>query len=257
MSRLSDSQRRALHDDGFVKLPGAVPADKVMAARRAINAALGDDGIPPERLQEFRARTYTPDVTTSDAILDLLFQTPLWAMAESVIGPGTIGRPRSGQIALRFPSMAEPHAPRPHIDGMYSPHNGVPKGTIANFTALIGVYLSDAPEPDSGNFTVWPGSHRLYADYFAEKGPQALLEGMPQVDLPEPSQLLVQAGDAVLSHYQIGHGNAGNASANIRYAIYFRLTKHGHDDVRWDCMTDLWREWDGMRDLDRSAAGVR
>ncbi len=71
---------------------------------------------------------------------------------------------------------------------MYSPTNGVKEGTIGNFTALVGVFLSDLPEPFAGNFTVWPGSHRLYETYFREQGPQALLKGMPKVDLPEPEQ---------------------------------------------------------------------
>jgi hypothetical protein len=72
---------------------------------------------------------------------------------------------------------------------------------------------------------------------------------MPPVELPEPVQLRPRAGDAVLSHYQIGHGIAANAGPNIRYAIYFRLTRRGHDAVRTDVMTDIWREWDGMAEV--------
>jgi hypothetical protein len=67
---------------------------------------------------------------------------------------------KGGQIALRFPSLQDPpKEPRPHIDGMYSPTNGVKKGTINSFTGLVGVLLSDLPDENRGNFTVWTGTH--------------------------------------------------------------------------------------------------
>jgi hypothetical protein len=150
---------------------------------------------------------------------------------------------------LRFPVAGQPRDPHPHIDGMHSPNNGVPRGTIANFTALVGVFLSDVAGPYAGNFTVWRGTHRQYESYFREHGPDALLHGMPDVELPEPEQLTARAGDAVLCHYQLGHGIAGNASPDIRYAVYLRLSHVDHDSMRWECMTDIWREWEGMQDL--------
>ena len=139
--------------------------------------------------------------------------------------------------------------PTPHLDGMYSPTNGVPKGQIQNFTALAGVFLSDLPGPNAGNFTVWPGTHRIYEAYFRERGPQALLEGMPAVPLPEPVQITARAGDAILCHYQLAHAANGNASPHIRYACFFRLSRVAHETAHGECMTDIWREWDGMRDF--------
>lgn len=251
VTSLNEEQRRQIFDDGYTLIRGAVPSAKVQTALRAINASLGEHGIDPARLTTFRAQTYCPEITGSAAILDLLTGTPLWEMAESVIGEGTLLPVNHGQIALRFPTTGPAGGIHPHIDGMYTPDNGVEKGTIANFTALVGVYLSDTPTENAGNFSVWPGTHRLYADYFETAGPTALLEGMPPISLPEPRQLTPQAGDAVISHYQIGHGIAPNVSGNIRYAIYFRLKREGHDAISLDVMTDLWREWDGMQALVR------
>ncbi len=85
--------------------------------------------------------------------------------------------------------------------------------------------LSEIANADMGNLTVWPGSHLQYEQYFRDGGPEALLQGMPEVPLAEPRQLTGQPGDAVRCHYQLGHGNAGNNSPHIRYAIYLRL-KH-------------------------------
>jgi hypothetical protein len=246
---LTGAQKQALYDQGFVNFPGIVPRELVDRALRAINASLGSQGIDPNNLTKFRAQSYCPELTASPAITGLINDSPVWSLAESAIGAGKIRPVKSGQIALRFPTMEEPGEPHAHIDGMYTPTNGVPKGTIANFTALIGVLLSDLPQAYSGNLAVWPGTHRLFETYFRERGPESLLEGMPQVEMPEPVQITGKAGDAVLCHYQVAHGITGNGSPNIRYAIYFRLSHVDHDNVHWECMTDIWREWEGMQGL--------
>ncbi len=243
---LSQAQRRALSAEGYVLLPGIVPRAAVDAVLYAVNRSVGDRGMDPGRLTQFRAQSYCPEVQGSPAVTALFNETPLRGLLESLLGPGRVRPVRSGQIALRFPNTDAPRAPGPHIDGMYTPTNGVREGTIANFTALVGVFLSDVPGPDAGNFTVWPGSHRLHEAYFREHGPQSLLQGMPRVALAEPRQLTARAGDAVLCHYLLGHGVAGNASPHIRYAVFFRLAHADHDGLRWESMTDMWREWPGM-----------
>lgn len=246
---LTHEQKKTLYEEGAVHLPGVVPTEVVERALRAINASLGGEGIDPARLTTFRSQSYCPEITKSPAIAGLLHDSPLWSLAESAIGPGAIKPVNAGQIALRFPTNEAPRDPQPHIDGMYTPTNGVPKGTIGNFTALIGVFLSDIPHDYMGNFTIWPGTHRLYEDYFRAHGPQALLEGMPQVDLPQSRQVTGRAGDAMLCHYQLGHGIAGNGSPYIRYAVFFRLSYVDHDALHWECMTDIWREWGGMQEI--------
>jgi len=247
---LTNEQKREFYDRGFLKLPGIVPQELVLRARRAINAYIGEKGIEPAELPTYRAQSYCPGLGREPFITDLYNASPIKDVAEQMIGAGQVKPVGGGQIALRFPSMdEEPRVPRPHIDGMYTPTNGVKEGTIANFTALVGVFLSDLPEPFAGNFTVWPGTHRLYEAYFREQGPQALLKGMPPVELPEPEQFTGRAGDAALVHYALGHGIAGNVSANIRYAIFFRLMHVDHEKYHWECMTDIWKEWGGMRDV--------
>jgi len=254
---LTDSQKQELYTAGFVALPGIVPQERVDAALRAINASLGDRGMAPDDLPTLRARSYAPEVQGTAAITDLLTATPLWEVAESAIGAGKIRPATSGQIALRFPSMDPARAAHPHIDGMYSPTNGVPKGEIRNFTALVGVFLSDVLSDNAGNLSVWPGTHELNAEYFRREGPEALLNGMPQVTLPALLQVKARAGDAILAHYTLSHGITGNDSPYIRYAIFFRLTHVDHDTMKWESMTDIWREWAGMQEIARGTASAQ
>ncbi len=248
---LTREQKQTFFEQGYVKLPGVVSAELVGRARRAINASLGQNGMDPAQLTKFRAQTYCPELTSDPVITGLYNDTPIKSLAESAIGENKIKPVNYGQIALRFPAMDPPREPGPHIDGMYSPTNGVKEGTIGNFTALVGVFLSDLPEPYAGNFTVWPGTHKLYEEYFRERGAQSLLEGMPGIGdaMPSPEQFLGRAGDAALVHYQLAHGIAGNGSPNVRYAIFFRLSHVDHENYHWECMTDIWKEWQGMHEI--------
>lgn len=245
---LNNRQKRQIYERGFVTVPGVVPRIMVQDALRAINHSVGQ-GMNVDEMTKFRAQSYCPELQTSSRIADLLNRTPAWSLAESVIGPGKIKPVSAGQIALRFPALGEPGEARPHLDGMYSPTNGVKEGTIGNFTMLVGILLSDVPTAQMGNLTVWPGTHALYQDYFREHGPQSLLKGLPPVAMPEPEAIIGSAGDIVLTHYQVAHGVGPNISPFIRYAVFFRLSHLDHESLHWDCMTDIWREWEGMREI--------
>jgi len=227
-------------------VPGVVSGAPLAAALRAINHSLGQ-GLPPADLPVFRSRSFCPELQRAPVILDLLRATPAWLLAESLLGEGRVEGVRSGQIALAFPQTEAPEAPYPHLDGLHTPTNGVPAGEVRSFTLLVGVILSEVTGPGEGNLTVWPGSHRLYESYFRDKGPQSLLGGMPPIALPDPVEVTGSAGDVVLCHYQLAHAVGANTSPHVRYAVYFRLKSRGHDGRRWECMTDLWKEWPGLR----------
>jgi hypothetical protein len=246
---LSYLQKREFVEQGFVHVPGVVPRVMVDAAVRAINSSLGE-GMDPELMVKFRSQSYCPELQRTPVITELLTATPAWSLAESLVGEGKIRPTTAGQIALRFPTMANPAGPaRPHLDGMHSPHNGVPEGTISNFTLLVGVLLSDLPNPNAGNFTVWPATHYPYQEFFREHTPQALLNGMPPIAMPQPHQIIGKAGDVVFVHYQIAHGITPNVSPHVRYAIFFRLNHIDHAERKFECMTDIWLDYEGLREL--------
>ncbi len=244
---LDAEHQRALIDDGYLILPGAVPRERVDRALKAINHSLGEQGIDKRQLATLSARTFCPELVAADAILDLYRDTPLEALAQAAIGPGAVARPTTGQIALRFPQqVAEPPAPYPHIDGVPAPLNGVPRGAILHFTALAGVFLSDVTGPFQGNFTVWPGTHRALAERFASHGFDELSRGFPPIAMPAPRQLTARAGDAILAHYQLAHAAATNLGPHVRYAAFFRLAHQNHDPSSPETMVDIWREWSGV-----------
>jgi len=246
---LTPAQTRALVEDGYVHLEGVIAAPLMDEALRAINASLGSAGMPKEQLAIFRASTYTPELVSSETMRALYHKSALAPLVASVIGAGRVRPPEQVQIALRFPTLTAAPAV-PHIDGVAYPGNGVPPGTLQHFTALAGVFLSDALGHDRGNFTVWPGSHRKLEAYVREHGPGALVNGLPALDYGPPRPLAVHAGDAILAHYLLAHAAGPNLGPHIRYAVFFRLAHvdHAHADTR--PLADLWREWENVRAAD-------
>ncbi|HZL19329.1 MAG TPA: phytanoyl-CoA dioxygenase family protein [Polyangia bacterium] len=245
--QLGEADKRALVEDGFLIVRGAVPRDRIDAALRAINLSLGEEGIAKDQIWTLRAQTFCPELVGAPPILDLYTETPLAALAAAGLGPGNVAPPTTGQIALRFPQIvAEPRDPYPHIDGMPGPLNGVEAGTLYTFSALGAVFLSDVPAPFRGNFTVWPGSQRLLEAHFRAHGTDDLLRGFPPLAMPAPRQLIVRAGDVLLAHHALAHGAAANLGPHVRYAVFFRLSHRNHDPGSTTALTDLWRHWDGL-----------
>lgn len=249
---LNRQQRQQIYDDGYLVIPGAASRLMVDEARRAINHHLGSEGMPPDQLGKMSATTYCPGLGSASAITDLFNRTALFSLCESAVGEGNLLTAGSGQIALRFPRPTSDRVePRGHIDGRGTGTNGIPKGQFhRSFTMLAVVLLSDLPEPYSGNFTVWPGTHRLFETVFREKGPEALAEGIDTMELPQaPVQITGQAGDAVLCHHQIVHAACANSSPHIRYAAIFRGRHKDAEANGVAAMTDIWREWPGIREV--------
>ena len=247
---LSPAQFADFRRDGYILLPGAVAPELVDAAVHALNYRVGQ-GVPSDKLAQWQSQSFFPDLESQPVITDLFERSELRATMETLVGAGNVRVGSGGQLALRFPR--EPGAPvrppRPHIDGVHTRWNGVPAGTLRSFTALVGVYLTDLPGEDAGNFTVWPGSHLRMQDYFREHGIKELLQGQvhPPLDFGPPLQIKAQAGDAVIAHYQLLHGAANNHAPRPRFTTFFRVEHPDHQTHRLECLTDLWREWPGVR----------
>jgi hypothetical protein len=232
-----------LRRDGYALFRNLCPEPIVSSARLAIDHDLATN-YDPSRQVEYDHLSYCPALRCSPLLMALLLESGITAKLDEVIG---FHRLRYGacQIALRKAGNApEPYPLEPHIDGLPMPFNGVPSNIlVSNFTVLVGVYLSPVRTEFAGNFTVWPGSHHVLQAHFREHGRKALRNGMPQIPLGEPVQLMTESSDVVLCHYGLAHTAAVNLSAVDRYAVYFRLWLRGIKYRRWHFMTHIWRGW--------------
>jgi hypothetical protein len=245
--KLTFEQKKQLLEEGYVKVPGVVPRIMVQDAMKAINHAIGQ-GIPADR----RGMRPYQELESHEVISDLINKTPAKALLDSLIGEGMYNAINYGQVELRFPEYIEnpPKNQGAHLDGLLH----LKEGELHNFTALVGVILSDQTEPNRGNFTVYPGTHHAYEAYFREQGPEVVfqeeafqtLKRSPNVPLPEPVQVLGEPGDLIITHYQLIHAGGVNSSDRIRYSSYFRID-HKERLNDWKTpLVDLWHHWQGM-----------
>lgn len=249
---LTRSQKQFFHNEGYVVVKGVVPRMMIDRALHAINHSLGEEGMNKEDLPTLRAQSYCKELRNAPVLTQLFNGTPIIPLAESLMGSGNVLPVGGVQIALRFPRPLGEDAPPPrgHLDGLGSGLNGSAKGTYKRgFTALAVILLCELPNINSGNFTVWPKSHRTYQEYFQAHGHQVLENGMPRVDLPDaPVQITGQAGDVVLTHHQIVHTAGPNTSPYVRYAAITRLRHKDCEKNGSDAYIDIWREWNGVRE---------
>ncbi|MDE0391143.1 MAG: phytanoyl-CoA dioxygenase family protein [Rhodospirillales bacterium] len=250
----SDTQKRRFVEQGFVHVASAVPAKLVRRARRAINHSLGA-GIDQRDVARMNSRSFCEELVEDPRLLRLATNPGAWSHVRSLVGVRRVERPRECQIALRFPRPEG--TPRtldaPHLDGYHTPYNGLPDdGVVYGFTLLLGVMLSDVDEPLSGNFTVWPGTHRKLERYFRDHGVSSLKQGdvtTSGIRLPRPVPITGRAGDVVLAHYQLAHAASPNLSGDIRYMCFFRLSVRGLANHRVESMVDIWRDWPALAEF--------
>jgi hypothetical protein len=232
-----------LRRHGWARFPGAVSAELIGAATEAIKADLAGH-YDSSRQVEYDNISYCPDLRGSAPISELLTHSSATDILDRALGRDAIDHD-AGQIAIRKAhNVDRAYPPKPHIDGVPSGRNGLAPGSgISNFTALVGVFLTRLDGEFAGNFAVWPGSHVRLETYFRRRGPQAMQEGMPQIELGDPVQLFADPGDVILCHYQLAHTAAVNLSCHDRIAVYFRVWLKGIEERRWQLMTHIWDGW--------------
>ncbi|MBW3637654.1 MAG: phytanoyl-CoA dioxygenase family protein [Armatimonadetes bacterium] len=248
---ISTQSLNELLENGFTLVRGAVAPQLVDNAVQTINHRLGQ-GFSTDELVKFSAQTFFPELRDQPVLTDLFNASGVHETLETLLGEGNVPRAGAGQLALRFPREVGtlPQDPRPHIDGVYTPTNGVPQGTLGSFTALVGVFLTDIARDFAGNLAVWPRSHRKMEAFFRKNGVEELMKGgkIPDLDYGPPQQIQAQAGDVVIAHYQLLHGVTMNLAPFPRYAVFFRVTHPMHSQNRRECLTNLWLEWPGAQE---------
>jgi len=277
-------EKEKLKVDGYIHIPGLVPKSLCETLVRCLNHQMGleflnqtlRDHEPENPANKKKANTghtgnYFPSLKHSHAVMDIFNLTSIPHLLENLLGNSNLAIPRGAQFALRHPTTEMTPVMRLaqkcsvpisdnftkeeyHIDG--NNPRGKPKGSVNNFTLLLGVILKDLPEEDRGNLIVYPGTHVKHANRFKEIGPESFFqgEGMPSwfvrdPDLPAPRQICGLAGDVVLCHYMLGHTVAPNCYMDTRYQIYFRVHAKSLKQSKLKSMVDPWLDWRGMKEL--------
>jgi hypothetical protein len=219
-------------NDGYLVVSGVVPDHLLSAADAEIDHLIQQEPPPTDKVGPHFYFCSPSRLPAADAALR---QSEALALAEQLVAPHGLDHALDHiQVALNIP----PHRHRPggpHLDG-HRPEQERP----GSFTMLAAIFLGDESFPDSGNLWVWPGSHLVHQQMFAERGTRSLLavsghtlslDGPPA--LADPHPILANRGDLLLAHFLLGHNIGGNITNRTRRILYFRLSCPGHQQ-HWE-----------------------
>ena len=119
-----------------------------------------------------------------------------------------------------------------HLDGYYTPTNGVPEGTVGYTTINLTIYVIDVASK-GGCFTYWPGSHIVSYEYFRTHSLLSVRGGTsgdvyPEGTLPEGrGNLSGSAGDAIFWHSQLFHTGSKNVKPQHPHGVDRPLRSQG------------------------------
>ena len=234
MKELSAEQRRQWKTDGYLHLEGVLDADQVAFFASEMDRIRRLPGWEPDRKQGKElpighyawldhARDLDPAgfmdrrdlLSYHQAFIDLIDAAPVFDYVVDIMGPNIL---LSMTQAITRP--ADPQFPGyTHTDGGES----LRLTRLAESSppvALKAMYLlSDVPQENCGNLTVFPGSH-LRQIPFNEDGPKYPQSRMTPYS-PGAAQLTGAAGDVYLFPHALWHGPSRNESGNARKVLLY------------------------------------
>ena len=249
MPHLSDADKRFFKENGCLIVRGALTSVQVRAVQDALWSGIEADRRDPETWVAAGPRTPVP--AHHPAIRGAVHESPLFAMMEEMVGKGRLN-PGSAGPALVYPSGDKTWSlpERGHLDGYYTPTNGVPEGTVGYMTINVTIYVEDIASR-GGCFTYWPGSHKVSYEYFRTHSLLSVRGGVfsdvyPEGTFPEGHEFTGRAGDAIFWHSQLFHTGSKNVNRDIRMALIGRFSRKDADDIRFETCNDPWAHWEGI-----------
>lgn len=190
-----------------------------------------------------------PPVGSHPTIRATLHESPVFDMAEELVGKDKLNSGANPSPHFRFPTGdTEWSLPdRGHLDGYYTPTNGVPEGTVGRFQVGTTLYLNHVKH-QAGGFTIWPGTHQQSAEHFKKHSLLCFKGGNASetFDMPEAVEITGPPGTVCFWHGQMMHTGSKNASPEIRMALISRLSRKDSNDFLFEFPDDIWAYYDGI-----------
>lgn len=246
MAYLTTEDKAFFKDHGYLIRHDLLSQQQIDEARDALWEGLEAERDDPDTWVGAGPRVPVP--SSHPALRATVMESHVFAAAEELIGKDRLN-PGGPGAHLVFPSGDDEWAgpSHGHLDGYYTPTNGVAEGTVGLFHVGTTIYVEDI-EPRGGGFTIWPGTHRQSAQYFKTHSLLSIQGGNSRdvFDLPEPLEVTGPAGTVCLWHGQLVHSGSKNAARNIRMALIARLSRKDLNDIRFESPDDMWHYWEGV-----------
>jgi hypothetical protein len=244
---LSAADRAFFKTNGYLVKQETLTAEQISRAQDALWEGIEADRDDAETWIDAGPRAPVPG--NHPDIHATLHDSPIFSMAEELVGKGLLGEDGSPGPALVYPSRSAAGglAEDGHLDGYYTPTNGVPQGTVSRFTIGATIYV-DQVEAGGGGFIIWPGSHAVAAEYFRTHSLLSIEGGSSRgvFDLAPPVEITGPAGTVCFWHGQLVHSGSTNTRNAIRMALIVRLSRLDILDIMFETPDDMWQYWEGV-----------
>ena len=247
MAYLSSADKTFFKENGYLVKRDTLTREQICNAQDALWEGIEADRNDPQTWIGAQPRVPIPG--SHPALRALLYESPIFAMAEEMVG-----RDRLAQIADPGPHLVYPSgneewtlSPRGHLDSYYTPTNGVPEGTVRTFTIAATIYLEHI-EHRGGGLTVWPGSHQASATYFKTHSLLSIDSGNVENAFATGAAMEITGapGTVCFWHGQLVHSGSHNAAHNIRMALHARMAHKDINSIRFETPEDMWEYWEGI-----------
>ncbi|MEM7539371.1 MAG: phytanoyl-CoA dioxygenase family protein [Chloroflexota bacterium] len=226
MQKLTDAQKQQFHADGYLHLEQVFNAEEVAYYSSEIDRIRSIPGYEPDKNPDVPRGHYiwmdhTPDLdpegfmdrrellTYGDSFLGLVDKVPVFDYVLDLMGPNILFS--MSQAIVRPPNERFPGYT--HTDGGESLRQIRPDAQSPPIALKAMFLLTDVTAENSGNLTVFPGSHTKQIPYGDE--------GYMTPYSPGAKQLMGKAGDVYLFTHSLWHGPAKNLSGKSRKVILY------------------------------------
>jgi len=220
---LTEAQREQWAVDGYLQLEGALsPPEVTFFSDLLDNTVRTQPGYEPApAIQRGHYEWKLPDQNKDafmdrrdllpyhQAFIDLIDKPAIFDLILDLMGP-YIQFSMSQAIIRASTDMFPGYI---HTDGGEAQKSIRVSETSRPLAVKVMYLLTDVTEPDSGNFTIFPGSHLRP---FPERA-----ERIPHPKTPGTVPLLGKAGDAYVFPHAIWHGPSPNHSGKARKTILY------------------------------------
>lgn len=226
MQKLTPEQRAQWDEEGYLLLPQVLSKDEVELFSTEMDRIRQTPGYEPVRDENMPIGHYSwlPHAASLENdgfmdrrdlipygqhFIDLMDRPYIFDLIVDVMGPYILLS--MTQAIVRPPSERFPGYT--HTDGgealrMIRVDPGSPP-----LAMKVIYFLTDVNEYESGNLTIFPGSHRRQIPYNVDEPPTPYSEGSKQI--------IAKAGDAVLFPHSMWHGPCRNASGVARKTLLY------------------------------------
>jgi hypothetical protein len=247
LSYFSDGEKTFFKTNGYVVKPNVLRPELIENAKDVLWDHIDADREDPQSWIDAGPRGNLP-CSDHPAIKATVLDTPLYDMAEEIVGKDQLRPPGGPLCKMNYPTGHKNwQPPRGHLDGYTVDH------VAGTFTIGVTINISDIL-PQGGGFTAWAGSHLKVAEHFKK---HSLLTGWDVnrgkvdnlTDLPGRYEHAAPAASVVFWHHYMLHTASMNCQDTIRMAFVTRFSFKNLNEIMFDLPNDLWGQWDGLRDI--------